>query len=323
MTGITAALLGDLDVRKELGKVGTRSDIHLHDYKENVDDGIRDVTVIVPDRYPDKPQTVSFALLGADAVCMAVSELTPQVGEQILAADAAGIRHGIIVLQNYLQPEQIAPLLQGTVLEGWPVQTETDWPTVRAHLAAAHVAEEDGPCMVPVDHHFDVTGVGAVVLGVVRQGTLHKGDTLHAWPGRVICPVRSIQVHDRDVPEAHTGDRVGLALRNTKADQLDRGMVLAPEDAPLRSGKVGQTVSLQVARSPFSKQPLGEGSVLHLGFGMQFVPARLQEDAPATGQSGTVEAVLEKPLVTAPGEHGIAWHLDAAPQRVVGRATLG
>ena len=109
MAGVTAALLGDLDARRDLGKVGTQSDLHLHDFKE----GGRDVTVLVPDRYPDQVKCLSYAVLGADAAVLVVSKVDAAVGEQILAADAAGIPHGVIVLRNYLQPEQVAPLLPG------------------------------------------------------------------------------------------------------------------------------------------------------------------------------------------------------------------
>ncbi len=319
MPGVTAALLGNLEARREFGKVGTQSDIHLHDFKE----GDADVTVIVPARYPDKVQSLSYSLTGSDCGALIVPELNAQVGEQILAADAAGLAHGVIILQNYLQPEQLAPLLKGTTLEHWLVLTEEDWARARAHLAAfERPADTADFVMVPVDHHFDVKGVGAVILGVVKQGTLKKNDNLYAWPDKVICPVRSIQIHDADHASAAVGDRVGLALRNTKADQLDRGMILAPAEAPLRALKAGDKLTLTVRRSPFSKQPLAAGSVVHIGVGMQFVPARLEGAAPGPGQEGPVEATLEKGLVHAPGERGIVWHIDNAPQRVVGRATL-
>lgn len=322
MPGVTACLLGDLSARRELGKVGTQSDIHLHDFRE----GDRDVTVVVPDRYPEQVKCLSYAVLGSDAAVLVISKIDASVGEQILAAHAAGIRHGIIVLQDYLQPEQVEPLLAGTTLEDWPVQAEADWPAVRTHLAAAPVQARDGAAVVPVDHHFDVKGVGAVVLGVVAQGTVRKGDTLHAWPDKVLCPVRSIQIHDADAAEAHTGDRVGLALRNTKADQLDRGMVLAPSDAPLAALQAGEDITFTLRRSDFSKQPLACGSVVHLGLGMQFVPLRLAADAPGPGEAGPGEAgevrgTLEKALVHAPGHTGVLWHVDAK-QRVVGAATM-
>lgn len=316
--GATAALLGNLDARREFGKVGTQSDIHLHEFKE----GGRQVTVVVPARYPEKVQPLSYAVLSCDTAALVVPKLTPQIGEQILAADAAGVRHGAIVLQEYLQPEQLAPALKGTALADWRVFAEEDWPAVRAHLAAAPVPAREGPVLVPVDHHFNVKGVGAVVLGVVKQGVLRKSDTLHAWPDKVICPVKSIQIHDVDHAEAHPGDRVGLALRNTNADQLDRGMVLAPADAPLRVAKAGEAVTFRLRRGRFAKQPIAKGGVVHLGLGMQFVPVRLTEDPPAPGSEGDVAGELEKALVWAPGERGVVWHMDSAPQRVVGGAVL-
>ncbi len=317
-SGVTACLLGDLSAARELGKVGTQSDVHLHDFKQ---DG-RDVTVIVPARYPDQLKCLSYAVTDADAAVLVIPELNAQAGEQILAAHAAGIPHGIILLTNYLQPEQVQPLLAGTNLASWPLLTEEDWPKVREHIAQAPPRSTEGQVLVPVDHHFDVKGVGAVVLGVVKQGVLEKSATLHAFPDKVICPIRSIQCHDVDVPQAVAGDRVGLALRNTKAEQLDRGMVLALPDADLNVMKTGDPVTFSLERSPFSKQPLSSGSVVHLGVGMQFVPVTLTNDAPGAGESGTVEGTLQKGLVVAPGETGVLWHVDGAPQRVVGSASF-
>lgn len=314
MPGVTACLLGDLSARRELGKVGTQSDIHLHDLKQ---DG-RDVTVIVPDRYPEQLKCLSYAVLGADTGVLVVGAVDARLGEQILAADAAGLAHGVIVLTNYVQPDQVRPLIAGTSLESWTVQAEADWPGVRANVAAAPApAETAGPPIIPVDHHFDVKGVGAVILGVVQRGTVHKNDTLMAWPDKVICPVRSIQCHDVDVHEATAGDRVGLALRNTKAEHLDRGMVLAPADAPLVAHAAGDECTFALSRSRFAKQPLAAGGVVHIGAGMQFVPARLTADVPAAGAEGPVRVVLEKALVVASGERGVLWHMDAK-QRVVG-----
>ncbi|MEA3191586.1 MAG: hypothetical protein QOD77_2168 [Thermoplasmata archaeon] len=316
--GVTAALLGNLAARREFGKVGTQSDIHLHDLKE----GGRDITVIVPDRYPESVKSLSYALTGSDCAALVIDKMSAPVGEQILGADAIGLRHGIIVLQNYLQPEQLKPLLKGTTLESWPILTEEDWAKARAHLAACPPIDRPGPVLVPVDHHFNVKGVGAVILGVVKQGVLRKGETLHAFPGKVICPVRSIQVHDVDVDQAVPGDRVGLALRNTPPEAMDRGLVLAPADAPLVAHNLGGAISFKLKRSPFSKQPLKAGSVVQVGVGMQFVPVRLTADLPGAGQEGVLQGTVEKAMVHAPGERAILWHVDNAPQRVVGSLTL-
>jgi selenocysteine-specific translation elongation factor len=317
--GVTAALLGNQEAKRELGKVGTQSDIHLHEWKEG---GVQGIT-IVPAQYPASLKPLSYAVLNADAAVLVVDKMSAQLGEQILAADAADVRHGIIVLQNYLQPEQLKPALKGTVLEQWPIVTDEDWAKVRAHLAGPPPrGGKDAFVAVPIDHHFNVKGVGAVVLAVVRQGTLRKGDTLYAYPGKVICPVRSIQIHDVDVNEAVPGDRVGLALRNTPPEQLDRGMVLAPADAGVKVHAAGAQVSFPLRRSAFSRSPLKAGSVVQVGAGMQWVPLRLTADGPDPGKAGTIEGVLEKGLVHVPNETAVLFHQDGAPQRVVGRLTL-
>ncbi len=319
MPGVTAAIIGNLDARNNFGKVGTQSDIHLHEFKE----GNIQAICVVPATYPASVKPLSYALLNVDGAALIVDKLTPQVGEQILAADAAGIKHGVIILQNYLQPDQLKPILKNTALEGWLMLTEEDWGKARAHLLAAKPAgDPNAPVQVPIDHHFNVKGVGAVVLGVVKQGTLKKGETLHAFPEKVICPVRSIQIHDVDHNTAVPGDRVGLALRNTPPEMLDRGMVLAPADSPLVVNLKDAAVTFKVKRNAFSKQPLKAGAVLQIGVGMQFVPIRLTADLCGPGQEGELQGTLEKAMVHSKGERAILWNADATPQRVVGSLTL-
>jgi selenocysteine-specific translation elongation factor len=319
VAGLTVTLLGNQDAKRELGKVGTQSDLHLHEFKE----GDRHAITIVPVKYPESVKPLSYAVLSCDAAVLVVDKITAQVGEQILAADAAGLARGVLVLQNYLQPDQLKPLLKGTTLESWDVVTEENWPAIRALLGKVPArGAKDAFVAVPIDHHFNVKGVGAVVLAVVRQGVLKKGDTLYAYPDKVICPVRSIQIHDVDHNEAVPGDRVGLALRNTPPEMLDRGMVLAAADAPVKVHAAGPAVSFRLKRSPFSKQPLKAGAVLQIGAGMQYVPLRLTADAPGPGQEGDVQGTLEKGLVHLPGERAVLWHQDNVPQRVVGGLVL-
>jgi selenocysteine-specific translation elongation factor len=317
--GLTAALLGNQDAKREFGKVGTQSDLHLHEFKV----GDVQAIAILPAKYPESVKPLSYAVLNCDSAVLVVDKVTAQVGEQILAADAAGQKHGVIVLQNYLQPDQLKPLLKGTTLESWLMVNDEDWTKVREHLATAPPrGAKDAPVVVPIDHHFNVKGVGAVVLAVVKQGVLKKGETLYAFPDKVICPIRSIQIHDVDFSEALPGDRVGLALRNTPPELLDRGMVLAPADAPVKVHAVGAAATLRLKRSPFSKQPLKAGSVVQIGAGMQFVPFRLTADAPGPGQQGDLVGTFDKGLVHLPGERAVLWHQDNVPQRVVGALTL-
>src|SRR5438552_1057273 len=223
MPAVTLAALGNLDYARALGKKSTESDVQLVSFKE----GDTTVSMVVPFRHPEKVHPLVYAVNAADAILLVVSKMDRELGESILAAAAAGHARGLIVLQNFIQPEQIAPLLKGTSLTSIEIATDDKQPTVRAKLAALATPHKEGACRIPIDHHFHVKGIGAVVLGFVRQGVVKKHDVLQAFPTAKTAQVRSIQVHDVDVAEARTGDHVGLALKSVQNEDLARGLVIA------------------------------------------------------------------------------------------------
>jgi len=111
-----------------------------------------------------------------------------------------------------------------------------------------------------------------------------------------------------------------LALRNTPPEAMDRGMVLAPADAPLRVLDAGKPISGRLRRSAFSRQPLKAGSVGSSRPACSSSrcdspptpPARQEAPSKASWRSARARS----------GERAILWHVDAAPQRVVGRVVL-
>ncbi len=317
MPALTLGVLGNLDYAKELGKKSTESDVLLMSFKE----GETTVSMVVPFRHPEKVQPLCYAVNAADAVLIVVKEVNRDLGESILAAAAAGLDKGLIVLQNYIQPEQIAPLLKGTSLAGIPVTTDDKPSAVRAKLAEIAAPSRDGPVRIPVDHHFNVKGIGAVVLGFVRQGVVHKHDNLRAYPTAKAAQVRSIQVHDVDVADAHTGDHVGLALKNIENDDLDRGHVLAPEGS-LLVADAGTVVTLKCHVTPFFKAGVKNEGVYHLAHGWQVVQARAKGDL-GPGKEGSVSFELAKPLAYAAGDRVVLVNLDNPNQRIVGHGFVG
>ena len=317
MPAVTLGVLGHLDYARELGKKSTESDVQLLTFKE----GDVHVSMVAPFRHPEKVHPLCYAVNSGDAVLIVVKEINRELGESILAAAAAGHTRGYILLQNFIQPEQVRPLLKGTTLEKLEFLTDDKPSTVRQRIAELVVPEREGPVRVPVDHHFNVKGIGAVVLGFVKQGVVKKHDTLRVWPTKKTCTVRSIQVHDVDVAEAHTGDHVGLALKNIENDDLDRGHVLAPDDT-LHSADAGATLSLRASVTPFFKPGIRRDGVYHLCHGWQFVTARAKGEL-APGKEGSVDFELGQPLAYAPGDRLILVNLDNAGQRIVGHATVG
>jgi selenocysteine-specific translation elongation factor len=317
MPALTLGVLGNLDYAKDLGKKSTESDVLLMSFKE----GDSTVSMVVPFRHPEKVQPLCYAVNAADAVLIVVKEVNRDLGESILAAAAAGIDKGLIVLQSFIQPEQIAPLLKGTSLAGLPVTTDDKPASVRAKLAQLAAPAREGPVRIPVDHHFHVKGIGAVVLGFVRQGVVRKHDNLRCYPTAKAAQVRSIQVHDVDVAEARTGDHVGLALKNVENEDLDRGHVLAPEGS-LSVAEAGSSVTLKCAVTPFFKAGIRPEGVYHLAHGWQVVQARAKGEL-AAGKEGAVAFELARPLAYAPGDRVVLINLDNPNQRVVGHGFVG
>ena len=234
MSNLTVAILAPPDYAKDLGKKGTASDITFYNLKK----GDATVTFIEPTRYPEKLSSLYYAVSMSDRVILVVDEINATFGECVLMLQCANKSVGYLILKNYISPDQIAPLIKGTVLEHYDV-LEEDMVGLREKMLEIAVKqtahqkahETAGNGVVPVDAHFNVKGVGVVVLGSVVKGMIRKHETLKVLPTGKTAQIRSIQKHDDDADTAVTGDRVGLALKNIESEDLDRGFVLASDPA--------------------------------------------------------------------------------------------
>jgi elongation factor 1-alpha len=96
-------------------------------------------------------------------------------------------------------------------------------------------AGEDGEFRMYVDRTYDVKGVGAVASGTVMAGEVEAGDELLLGPlpdGNFRdVEVRSIEMHYHRVDRAKAGRIVGIALKNVREAEIERGMALLPGDA--------------------------------------------------------------------------------------------
>ncbi len=82
-----------------------------------------------------------------------------------------------------------------------------------------------------VDRAFTLKGIGTVVTGTLWSGVIAEGAQLVAEPQHLPVRVRTVQVHDRAVEEAHAGQRVALGIPSARPDQLPRGTALVEPDA--------------------------------------------------------------------------------------------
>lgn len=318
MSNLTVALLAPPDYAKDLGKKGTASDITFYNLKK----GDASVTFVEPTRYPEKLSSLFYAVSMSNRVILVVNEINASFGECVLMLQCAGKSAGYLILRNYISPDQIAPLIKGTVLEYYEI-LEEDIVGLREKMLEIAVKqtahqkahETAGKGVVPVDAHFNVKGVGVVVLGSVAQGMIKKHETLKVLPTDKTAQIRSIQKHDDDAETAVTGDRVGLALKNIESEDLDRGFVLTSDPAI----KSATTVSGKAQLVKYWPAPLKEGMVLYAGHWMQFLPTRLEKTVvDGDWRMPELTLTMEKALVYPPGARVVLHYLEGGKLRVVG-----
>jgi len=319
MGNITVAVLGTLGYAGNLAKKGTSTDITLYDVKK----GEATVTFIEPTRYPERLAPLFYACALAKKAIVVVDELSATLGEQLVMLQCSDIVSGYFVLRNYIPKEKIEPLIKGTSIEKFEFISD-DANQLRekllAEAAAVKPTEGLAPIgTVPIDHAFNVKGVGVVVLGIVVNGKIEKHATLKALPGAKTAQVRSIQKHDDEFDDATEGDRVGFALKNLDVEDLDRGTVLTNDPAVKTSNKL----EAQAALVKYWQTPIKEGMVMHVGHWAQFITAKVE----AVVDSGDAKKPkltlsLDKPLVHRAGDKAILMYLEGAKLRVAGTLTL-
>lgn len=318
MPNLNIAFLGPEDLVKELGKKGTSTDISFYNLKK----GDSTLTVIEPSRYPEKLSSLYYATSLADLAILVIDELSAKLGETILMLNAAKISEGILILRNYIDKGQIDPLIRGTVLEQYEVLSDDpvqlrEW--LWARVAGQKPKKTEGKGIVPIDHHFNVKGIGTVILGCVQEGTIHRHDQVTVHPLGKQIQIRSIQMHDDDAEEAKAGDRVGLALKGIEADDLDRGYVLSSDPRILSSLKVSGKADI----IKYWPEPLKNQMVLYAGHWMQFIPCRVTAVSD-NGDFRKPELTLEfeRELIYLPGSSIILHYLESEKLRIVGTITV-
>jgi selenocysteine-specific translation elongation factor len=318
MPNLNVAILGAPEYAKGIGKKSTTSDITFYDLKQ----GDVTISMIEPSKYPEKLASLFFAASLADEVIVVVDQIGPVFGETLIMLDCLGIKKGYIVLRNFIVPEQLAPLIKGTVLEGYAI-VEDEPLRLRERLLADAARESsvpnEGYGSVAIDHFFDVKGVGTVILGCVAEGTIRKHDTVKVLPQETNAEIRSIQKHDDDYDDAIKGDRVGLALKGASVEELDRGTVLSTNQKLVRKNEIVGTAKIV----KYWQSPLKEGMVLHVGHWMQFEPARVESVSYGADKlRPEIKLSLQKNLVFMPGASAVLTYLEGGKLRVVGTLVL-
>lgn len=322
MGNLTVAVLGNLGYADNLGKKGTSTDITFYNLKKGEDA----LTFIEPSRYPERLAPLFYAVSLSKKAIIVVDEVNATLGECLVMLQCSGIESGYIVLRNYIPKEKIQPLIKGTSLENFEIIND-DPVYLREQLLAEAAKQKPSELpegqqavgAVPVDHAFNVKGVGVVVLGLVVYGFVAKHASLNVLPASKTAQVRSIQKHDDEFDLAGEGDRVGLALKNVDVEDLDRGAVLTNDPTI----KTATSLKAKASLVKYWQTPLKQGMVMHVGHWAQFVTAKVDS---VSGESdfrqATVTFALDRPLVYRSNDKAVLMYLEGAKLRVAGTLEL-
>ena len=308
MESINFVCLGQTEFVKELGKKGQSSDITMYDHKK--DDRI--MTYVIPSGYPDRIQPLITAVNLAEYSVINVSKLDKYLGEQIVALDLLHIDKGFLLYSYEVDNKVLTSLLKGTVVSSFKVEENIE--SLKRSITSLSAVKRDGPPIIHIDNIFNVKGVGVVVLGILKQGTIKVHDKLTLFPQKREVTIKSIQMHDKDVKESYSPARIGLALTNVSFDEITRGDVLSTIS---HSTSADQEIIMDFNKVPFYKNDLSENHSYLLSIGTQIKPAKIEKL-----ENTRLKIMSEKAFSFKASDIAILLNPDSKGIRIVGSGSV-
>ena len=174
---------------------------------------------------------------GAILVVAATDGPMPQTREHILLARQVGVPYIMDVrdlLNEYKFPGDDTPVIRGSALGA--LNGEPQWEEKILELAEAldnYIPEPkrdiDHPFLLPIEDVFSISGRGTVVTGRVERGIVKIGDEVEIVGIRPTTKtvVTGVEMFRKLLDQGQAGDNVGVLLRGTKREDVERGQVLA------------------------------------------------------------------------------------------------
>jgi len=91
------------------------------------------------------------------------------------------------------------------------------------------VRDKDKPFLMPIEDVFTISGRGTVVTGRVERGVINVGDEVELIgitdTAKTVCT--GVEMFRKILDQGQAGDNIGVLLRGTKRDEVQRGQVVA------------------------------------------------------------------------------------------------
>ena len=89
----------------------------------------------------------------------------------------------------------------------------------------------DLPFIMPIEEVFSISGRGTVVTGRIERGVVNVGDSVEivGLKDTQITTVTGVEMFRKELDEGRAGENVGVLLRGTKREEVERGQVLAKQ----------------------------------------------------------------------------------------------
>ena len=91
------------------------------------------------------------------------------------------------------------------------------------------VRDIEKPFLMPIEDVFTITGRGTVVTGKVERGQVHVNETMEIVgikPKSFTTTITGVEMFRKLLDSGQAGDNVGLLLRGTKREEVERGQVV-------------------------------------------------------------------------------------------------
>jgi elongation factor Tu len=181
------------------------------------------------------PQTKEHVLLarqvGVPAIVVALNKCDMVDDEEILELVELEVRE---LLSGYEFPGDDIPVVRVAAFPA--LNGDAKWAQSILDLMAAvdsyiqtPAREVDKPFLMPVEDVFTITGRGTVVTGRIERGIIKVNEEVEIVgirPGSTKTTVTGVEMFRKLLDEGQAGENVGLLLRGTKREDVERGQVL-------------------------------------------------------------------------------------------------